>query len=98
MCPQSFLPGMQEEFKKLDSVKLNRDTLRFFIDAAKSALPGGSGYKYEVTVNGSKNADINFVNAMARLQRACERAELDYHDVLRIHGFPSEWLSSITLH
>ncbi len=98
MYSQSLLPGMHEEFKKLDSVKLNRDTLRFFIDAAKNALPGAAGYTYEVINRGSKAADIAFLNAMVRLQRACERAEMDYHHVLREHGFPPEWLPPVTLH
>lgn len=98
MQTQSFLPGMHEEFKRLDKVKLNRDTLKFFINGLKNAMPGSQGYTYAVNNRGKKGADLDFVAAAARLQRACERAELNYHHVLRENGFPTEWLPPVTLH
>lgn len=90
MCQTALIPELDQEFHRIESIQRNRKTLKHFIDLAKNAQPGASGYLYTAVVRNKKNADQQCIDSIERLKRACKRAEVDYEKVcqennLRLH-------------
>lgn len=89
MNQTAFIPELVQEFHRIDSVQRNRKMLKHFIELAKNAQPGRSGYVYNVVNRSKKDADQQCTESIERLERACKRAEVSFETVCQENGIPT---------